>query len=499
MGAGFFNAKKIPAIWIKVGAIVAPATLAAFKFAQAGLNADIILNQIMALYNPTLFYWGQNRLFNLVPFLLQFVTWPLLNLYFVLLGATLSFFSLVWILSSLAPVFLKNDYSLRIAATIYIFNVLACILLFKAAGWIEICLWHFEYSLALALGITAARYYYKKSISSIALACLLAILALGLNPSLVILLFCFVFFKCLCQGTITRWEVIIAISGSIIFAVWVWISLQYGSYGDYSHLIPGMFLTGMENFIINFFRLYARFGILALLCAASMASGLLLYYFHIGDMSLKISRLVYLSVAICLTMIIMASIIACIQWYHMNEFGPRYFIFLIYLAIFLFSLWVCFFLTNINFSHKFYSPITILIFFGEMLFFWPGSFNLARADIYSECSAITPGDHLYAGDYWHAWACVSRDMNSGFKSHAFAYRSISDRNNLYKTISRLENASSLEVLCLHADVKDCEKQINNYLQNYEVLEFKDTEAALKRLILKLGRQSEWAKKHDFGQ
>jgi len=64
------------------------------------LNADVILNSIMSLQNVTLFYWGQNRLINIIPFLLQIVNNPTINLATHLLLFSYVYFWLIWELSS---------------------------------------------------------------------------------------------------------------------------------------------------------------------------------------------------------------------------------------------------------------------------------------------------------------------------------------------------------------------------------------------------------------
>ena len=72
--------------------LVSMSVLTVLKHAPAALNADILLNSIMSLQKVTLFYWGQNRLLSILPFIVAPATDPAVNLALVLL-ITYLFFS----------------------------------------------------------------------------------------------------------------------------------------------------------------------------------------------------------------------------------------------------------------------------------------------------------------------------------------------------------------------------------------------------------------------
>ena len=65
--------------------------------APAFLNADVILNSVMSLQNITPFYWGQNRLLNVVPLLAWPLRDPALNLLAILYLNTGLYYLVLWI------------------------------------------------------------------------------------------------------------------------------------------------------------------------------------------------------------------------------------------------------------------------------------------------------------------------------------------------------------------------------------------------------------------
>lgn len=75
------------------------AALAVNRLAPWTLNADTMLHSIMSLQNTTLFFWGQNRLASIIPFLLSWIGWPLINMWAHLWVFAFSFFALLAVLA----------------------------------------------------------------------------------------------------------------------------------------------------------------------------------------------------------------------------------------------------------------------------------------------------------------------------------------------------------------------------------------------------------------
>lgn len=73
--------------------------LALNRLAPWTLHADTMLNPLMSLQHTTLFFWGQNRLASIVPFLLSPITGPLANMWAHLWIYAFSFFALFAVLA----------------------------------------------------------------------------------------------------------------------------------------------------------------------------------------------------------------------------------------------------------------------------------------------------------------------------------------------------------------------------------------------------------------
>lgn len=73
--------------------------MAVNRLAPGTLHGDTILQPLMSLQNTTLFFWGQNRLANLIPFLLSWITAPLPNLWAHLWLFAFSFFAFLAVLA----------------------------------------------------------------------------------------------------------------------------------------------------------------------------------------------------------------------------------------------------------------------------------------------------------------------------------------------------------------------------------------------------------------
>ena len=96
----YFSSEKYTAlVWVWLLLISAFTVL---KIAPDGLNADILINSVMSLQNLTLYYWGQNRLLNVLPLAVLLVKNPTLNLSAILVLTSISFYGLLYLLSRAA-------------------------------------------------------------------------------------------------------------------------------------------------------------------------------------------------------------------------------------------------------------------------------------------------------------------------------------------------------------------------------------------------------------
>lgn len=73
--------------------------MTAIKYSPEYLNADILLNSIMSLQKITLYYWGQNRLLNILPLLAYPIANPSYNLILIIFVTSATLFALVLLIS----------------------------------------------------------------------------------------------------------------------------------------------------------------------------------------------------------------------------------------------------------------------------------------------------------------------------------------------------------------------------------------------------------------
>ncbi|MBD5417940.1 MAG: hypothetical protein HDR50_09895 [Desulfovibrio sp.] len=450
-------------------AILVPSILTAFKQAQF-IHSDIILFQIMSLHNPTLFYWGQNRLLNVIPFLLQFITSPKLNMFFVAFSCAASFFVLLWVISCVSQRIISGGSNKMITFIIYTFNFLICICLFVRGCWNETTLSHPEYSLALNFGILAVYffYYFPHKYSIFALVC--GFIAIGINPSVILLFAFFMFFKCLYMHKISRGDAFLSILMTIFFLVWLAISMQYGIVETYYDLDFSMILQGIKSFFTQFIM---RYFFSYSLCFI----GILFFIFMIVVItSTKLTtaqrkKIIYISLTTLVSIFIYALIISSVPHFHANLCASRYFIFVVFMIIFIMSInFTAYIAYFINIPNKLFM-LFLFIFCCVLPFRFPNDFNIRHANVYKSCDEIIPsGTHVYAGDYWKIWSCMSRDLIDGYDSRSLGFRSISDKQNIQKKLRSSSHSGVLDISCLNAEIEMCKSQIGDFYSKYNIKE-----------------------------
>jgi hypothetical protein len=183
---------RIPTSWrhgLAASAVCALlAAMAVNRLAPEGQNADALLHALMSLQNVTLFYWGQDRLANLIPFLLSWIAAPKLSMWAHLWIFAFSFFAFLAVLAfdgatRLHPGIAWAD---RWLAFLVMTAVSLVILLPHAASVLLVEGHPYMPSfvlMAVAL-LTLTREGAGLASTSIGLLCLFA--AIGVNPSIVL-------------------------------------------------------------------------------------------------------------------------------------------------------------------------------------------------------------------------------------------------------------------------------------------------------------------------
>jgi hypothetical protein len=171
--------------------VIASAALAACavnRFSPPFLDADTVLFSIISLQKVTLFYWAQNRLIDIWPWMLSWITNPQVNLAAHLEIISFGFFALLCVmgLAGTALLFPRATRRDRWAATILLIAVTLAVLQPYAANTFisEGQPYATSYALALMAALVLARH---TSLAALTAGAALLCIATGLNPSIVLL------------------------------------------------------------------------------------------------------------------------------------------------------------------------------------------------------------------------------------------------------------------------------------------------------------------------
>ena len=136
------------------------------KYAPEFLQADVLINSVMSLQKVTLYYWGQNRLLNVMPFLFSGITNPSINLFAVMLITSLCLNLLLYFFSRIAVEMLGRKNDEQKSLIVFILVSASYLFIFKPFAIFEISLAHIEYSLPILLLIFSCLILLREQNSS---------------------------------------------------------------------------------------------------------------------------------------------------------------------------------------------------------------------------------------------------------------------------------------------------------------------------------------------
>lgn len=161
------------------------AAMAVNRLAPGTLNADTMLQPLMSLQHTTLFFWGQNRLANLIPFMLSWITAPLANMWAHLWVFAFSFFAFLAVLAFAVATRLYPGIAWTGRWLLFLaMTAVSLVVLLPASAAVLLVEGHPYAPSFLLLSITAlilTRDGARVSSQAVAFVCLFA--AIGLNPS----------------------------------------------------------------------------------------------------------------------------------------------------------------------------------------------------------------------------------------------------------------------------------------------------------------------------
>lgn len=427
----------------------------AFKYSPV-IDADVLLNSLMSTRNITLFYWGQNRLLNVLPVLAAPFQDPALNLHAVLFLSSLFTFLLILVLSRFAAKVGGQGQRTNNASLIFLTLSSLFILCLEGPAISIIAIGHIEYSLPFLLGATAIYLaWFKKSSPILRYSAVIAFIfiATGLNPSIFLVIYFILLASWIYQKRFEKQNWFIGAIALASFASWAGISRIYGNipYGkyDFDHLLEGINIVG--GFLLKLVDLPITLTILgAWACwKATQTTS------NVATGNLKVKLQIFCTYAFVVFSIGWLIFFSGNHWVVANDFNVRYFVFIIFGALLIAGIEINLILSHAQKKLCFVMVAILMLLAAVSVYSKPSP--LENFKIFAESNSIAPPSYdFYAGDYWAVWPAVYRNQLLGKAGYGFANRG--ESNSIAATQyanAQFENAGHIYALCLKRTPQSC--------------------------------------------
>jgi hypothetical protein len=466
--------------------LILVSALTVIKYSPRELNADTILNSVMSLQNITLYYWGQNRLLNVLPLVVVFLKNPEANLYGILMFSSISFFSLLFYMSRISARFLGVENLEKNGFKIFTLISVLFILSFNSFAIYEITMGQIAYSLPALLLISSAsvffgftKFKYKVLFLLVSIASI--VVAIGLNPSAIILVLAISAAYSFYKKSLQISEAVFCLFSGIVFCIWSIVSnhIQKG-FNDYHKFSLFTLQQGFEKVLRGLFcttNMYFLIGVLTI----SFAYNLITFYNLKSNEKKSKHILSYCRNVVFIFAISWLFLFSSNKWVEMNEFAWRYFTYVILSLIFLGSLYCASFISNLK--NKLSQFLTVAAITVGVAYLISPIHKLKDYKIFNRVNALTEsGGQLYAGDYWLVWPSVLRDMISGYDAFGLCYRGDGNKSKT-KTyvLNKIREQGYADVYCLNDSVENCVAQVNSLVGPLHVLDSKKLKTDVYRI------------------
>lgn len=452
------------------------AALTATACAPRYLNADILLNSVMSLQHVTLFYWGQNRLLNVLPLLASVTSDPQYNLWLVILLPVVAFFLLLQAMTVWAARGLQAGPVVALQAFVVLSALV--LLLLRPIALAEIAMGHIEYSLpALLVALALSLSWSVPNAGRIGYLLIGALLfvALGVNPAALLVLGFAVLGRLLYRRAIDALDVGLLAFAVLAFAFWMVVSRLVAS-TSYAGLSWRLLPDGVERVLSTLPHLLdpAYLPALALLLLAS-------FLFRLpgaaggGRAFERAAVLATVAFALVWVLLFCAN-----RWVALNDFHWRYFIYPLFAAFLLLALRVLAFLHRLP-AYAGWVTAVLLGLCAVLKVYQPPR-AIAEFELLRQVQRVAPQPSgLYSGDYWLVWPAVWRDLMLGRSAYGLAYRGDANRDAARAQIGReIEASGAFTVLCLNALARDCLTWVKTFT---DPLDCRQVEAVGTRAML----------------
>lgn len=434
--------------------------LTVIKVAPENLNADILINSVMSLQKLTLYYWGQNRLLNVLPLSVSFIRNPSLNLAAILILSSISFYGLLYFISRAAAMLVGSNREKEVAFKVFVIISSTFILIFTPHAISEITIGHIEYSFPSFLLVISVLILFPKqdrirSWRSWFISLSAIVLAIGMNPSTLIPAFFITLVAVYYKKKLQLTEIIFLITSGLAFILWDFISKRYGSL-PYNEFKLEIFFSGFKRIVENILGAINLPILLGFIFLNSI--GRVGFLARKNNDSLDSQSLVsYITNATIVFSIGWFFLFAGSRWVEMNAFSWRYFIYILFALIFLGAVYLTQLLNQLStYKSLFILGFAVLVAV-QFMFQSNMKMNFNNYKIFQRVDEMTDaGEHLYSGDYWIVWPSVLRDMMNGYESYGLAYRGGANKKVVKAYfLKRIKENGHASIYCLNDTVQNC--------------------------------------------
>ena len=282
-------------------------------------DADTILQSLMSTQKVTLFYWGQDRYANFLPFIYSWIKSPKLNLLLIIFSSGLAYFLLLELVSDACAKYRKQNVGI-FRTVLFLCLVLISVLVLNKKGIYVFAYSAQPYSLSFLLVGWAWVFatQQKCGLSSTLTIALMLFVAIGINPS--IILICIVSFIFLYTSSRNPQFLLIPLLTLLFFGFWQDASkASLAGHENYAQLSAELLLKGLWGSVKHFTESTETLALTVSLLASTLILNAINFK---GTSRFKANPLIVVMGAFALTWWMIFSMSSYVS---RNEFHFRYF------------------------------------------------------------------------------------------------------------------------------------------------------------------------------
>lgn len=426
------------------------------SLAPTYMHADVIMNSIMSLENITLFYWGQNRLLNILPLVAAPFRQPEANIIAVSWLSSLVTFLLVFRIA-----FLTKDLLARKASNLSALltaTLLATAMFFALTPKFQFgfVVGHIEYPLSMLLSSWAIVSMFQRKAprrSRFWWDAFLLLIAVFTNPSIALI----IFYVALALAIVGKQENArmkrYGLTAFLSLAAWQIVSTQMSTQ-SYTSFRFGQFWSGLDQVIINM-NMTLTDGTLFAAVAGVLVAIALSYALERSDFR---HFVVMAGVLSCGWLVFFS----CHKWVIKAEYAPRYFTMIYVLFLCIAAPTLTALVERIPHPTTIGLNLAVCIFLGTMFYGPVVPYHRYLVSLQTNQIPITSA--FVSGNYWKTWPVIFRRMIDDKQAIGLAARGKGNQKAAVKAIAEeVSRRGYVRVHCVDERVEQCIHDIENTL------------------------------------